>query len=448
VIHIPKNYDFTEDNIVEDNNISEKINISEDNNISENNINENKIVEGNNIEENSSTETLLTEDEKINMKYCQKKTCNFMFPYVQLEQETRSNIHTRTYIQLARSLNRTMVLVNVGNSRLNACNPHPFNFYYDIEALQKQYPDVQFISQDKFLKWTKERKIRPIAQHSLMIQDEIDNITMGVNEGIKLKMKKMKKLCIDQFNLNIINYIEIHTGFKEFTTKSLEKMSQLAIKTLKKSPMAKKYEVIMILNLSKRDMFFLSSEKLIPYSPYIIKESKKITKKLTPYVAIHWRVERAEPKMVPKCAKKLIEKVKTIQEQYGIKNFYLATDLPLNGNKAQSGTLHEISEFHKEAIEILGLNNKYSNNLKNSSKYNIKFDTWISLNSFSQIRDNPKYKNEFKGSGIHGILDKLVCINANYFLKTPKGCGRTSSNFARVIIEERKNLKKDNVSNW
>ncbi|CAG8770806.1 21244_t:CDS:2, partial [Gigaspora rosea] len=61
----------------------------------------------------SSFEAPLTEDEKINMKYCQEKTCKFVFPYYHPEQETRANIHTRIYTQLARSLNRTIVLSNV-----------------------------------------------------------------------------------------------------------------------------------------------------------------------------------------------------------------------------------------------------------------------------------------------------------------------------------------------
>ncbi|KAF0425084.1 proteophosphoglycan 5 [Gigaspora margarita] len=80
---------------------------------------------------NSSLEDPLTEDEKINMKYCQEKTCKFVFPYYHPEQETRANIHTRIYTQLARSLNRTIVLTNVGNSRVQACFPYPFDFYYD-----------------------------------------------------------------------------------------------------------------------------------------------------------------------------------------------------------------------------------------------------------------------------------------------------------------------------
>ncbi|RIB06642.1 hypothetical protein C2G38_2147949 [Gigaspora rosea] len=381
----------------------------------------------------SSFEAPLTEDEKINMKYCQEKTCKFVFPYYHPEQETRANIHTRIYTQLARSLNRTIVLSNVGNSRVQACFPYPFYFYYDIKAFQKQYPDIRFITQEKFFKWTKERKIKPIAQHSQMIQDGRHNPlkfrkekVMGVYEKVEMRRERKKKFCLDKFdlNLNITDYKEFHTGIKikEFNRKA---MLNLVTNTLK-TPLITESEVIMILNTSPKEMFPIIN-KVIPYSPHIIKQSKSIIKKLNPYIAIHWRMEQGNPRLMPQCAKRLVKEVKKIQKKYGIKNDYFATDFPLNSNKAQSKTFHKISKFHKESIEIIE---------------HIKLDTWISLNGFSQIRNNSKYEKEFKGSGIHGILDKLVCINAKYFLKGPKGCARTSSTFTRIIVDERKKLKK------
>ncbi|CAG8529760.1 24038_t:CDS:1, partial [Racocetra persica] len=381
---------------------------------------------------NSSLETPLTEDEKINIKYCQEKTCKFLFPYYHREQETRANIHARLYTQLARSLNRTLVLSNVGNSKILACALHPFDFYYDLKAFQKQYPDIRFITQNEFFKWTKERKIRPIAQHSRMIHDNRKNDdlvvhkqkTTGVIEGGKLGRKQAKSFCLDRFNLNITNYKEFHTGIRKFDREAMLKFVTNTLNSLE-------HEAIMVLNTSPRELF-PNISKVIPYSPSIIKESKKIIKKLNPYIAVHWRMEVGVPELMPKCANKLVETLKKVQKKYGITNVYLATDYPLNGNP-QSQTFHNISYFHKEAIEILGLN-------VNSSKH-IKFDTWMSMDAFSQIRDDPKYKSEFKSAGIQGILDKLVCMQAKYFLKGPKGCARTSSTFTRTIVAERNKFK-------
>ncbi|CAG8694541.1 8918_t:CDS:1, partial [Cetraspora pellucida] len=381
----------------------------------------------------------LTEDEKINIKYCQEKTCKFLFPYSQVEQETRANIHIRLYTQLARSLNRILVLSNVGNSKIRACSLYPFDFYYDLKAFQEDYPGIRFVTQNEFFQWTKERKIQPIAQHSQMIQDGLNkpfssgqSMTMRVNESSKFGSKRKKSVCIDKFNINITNYKQFHTGISKLDR---EAMLKLVTNTLKIPSITGEYEAIMILDTSPAEIF-PNITKVIPYSPYIIEESKKIVNKLMPYIAVHWRMERGQSELMPKCANKLVKTLKNVQNQYGIKNVYLATDFPLNGGNPQSLTFHNISSFHKKAIEILGLDGRFIN-----SSDHIKFDTWISMDAFSQIKNDPKYETEFKGAGIHGILDKIVCINAKYFLRSPKGCGRKSSTFTKAISIERQKLK-------
>src|SRR6266480_1784273 len=86
----------------------------------------------NNINDKTDLEKTIEHDEKINLKYCGEKLCNFIFSYFVPEQETRANVHLRSLTYLARSLNRIMVLPNVGNSRMNCCAPFSFEFYYDL----------------------------------------------------------------------------------------------------------------------------------------------------------------------------------------------------------------------------------------------------------------------------------------------------------------------------
>ncbi|CAG8567840.1 7976_t:CDS:2 [Gigaspora margarita] len=392
---------------------------------------------------NSSLEAPLTEDEKINMKYCHEKICKFVFPYFHPEQESRANIHARLYTQLAKPINRTIVISNVGSSRVQACSKYPFDFYYDMKTFKNFYPGARFITQEKFLKWIQERKIKPTAQHFWMIQDgRKDTLSYrekkvkGLYKGVEMGRREKNRYCLDKFDLNITDYKEFHTGIKELNEFDRKVMFNLVINSLKSPPIAES-DVIMILNRSPREVF-PTIDKVIPYSPRIIKQSKSIINKLKPYIAIHWRMERGDPELMPQCAKRLVQTVKKIKKRYGIKNVYFASDFPLNGGKAQSQTFHQISKSHKEAIKILK---------------QIKFDTWISLGGFSQIRNDPRYETEFKGSGIHGILDKLVCINAKYFLKGPEGCARTSSTFTSIIVEEREKLKDEYdlinvVSKW
>ncbi|RHZ72471.1 hypothetical protein Glove_242g113 [Diversispora epigaea] len=415
----------------------------------------------------------LTEDEKINIKYCGEKTCKFMFTYFQPEQETRANIHLRIYTHLARSLNRIMVLPNVGHSRIRACSPFRFDFYYDIEKLKNQYPDIKFITQPEFLEWTKQRKTKPNAQHAWMIQDgRNDSLSvrehrnMAVEQGIKFGSIRKRKVCLDQFDLNITDYKEFHTGIPK-PSDFHEKMLKFLTKVLSETT---NYEVIMILNRSPREMLPLI-HKQIPYSPYIYQQSREVIDKLRPYIAIHWRMEQATPENMPRCAKHLLKTLLRVKKSHGIKNVYLATDYPLLGGKAQSETFYVISKFHTKAMDILGVpitDGKSSNNTDGvDNKINTNIDaegledlvedeikenlinddetisnTWVSLKRFQEYRNNSEYEEEFKGSGIHGILDKLLCINADYFLSGPKGCARVVSSFTRLIRHERQELYK------
>ncbi|CAG8779323.1 20943_t:CDS:1, partial [Racocetra persica] len=222
-----------------------------------------------------------------------------------------------------------------------------------------------------------------------------------------------------------------------------EEMLKLVINSLK-TPQMMDYEVIMILNKSPR-VIFPEVNNVIPYAPHIINQSKDIRRTLKKYIAIHWRMEEGDPDLMPKCAERLIKKVKAVKKKHKIKNVYLATDFPINGGEAQSRTFHKISDSHKKAIEILGLNldssAKNNSNLRQDRQDQIIFNTWVSMNGFSLIRNDSKYESEFNGAGIHGILDKLVCIDANYFLSGPIGCARLDSSFTRAIRAKRKLLR-------
>ena len=95
--------------------------------------------------------------EKLNQKYCGQSTCKFLFVYTHGEQETKANLHFRSFSQLAASLNRIMVLTHVGQSSISACNEFPFYFYYNRNLLQKEFPNVKFMPENQFLSWLIER---------------------------------------------------------------------------------------------------------------------------------------------------------------------------------------------------------------------------------------------------------------------------------------------------
>jgi hypothetical protein len=367
-------------------------------------------------------------DEKVNLKYCGEKTCKFMFTYFVPEQETRANLHLRSLTYLARSLNRIMVLPNVGNSRINCCAPFSFEFYYDLEKMREMFPDVKFMTQQTFKEWTKELLIKPDTLHAWFIEDgRKDSYTVRDHERMAVEPSEhygvniLHRLCIDQFDLKISDYIEFHTGKKYFKKDFKNIMADFFTENLKdrKSP------VILIRNRSRKQMFPLIEEP-IPYAPHIVKQAFELKNKLEPYYCVHWRMEQGIPEEMPKCAEKLIETINSLKEKEGINNVYLATDYPISGGTSASETFFGVNTYHQTAIQMLN--------------HTVNFNTWVSLNAFEKFRNDKRYASEFSGSGIHGILDKLTCMQADYFLSGPKGCCRILSTYTRLIGEARKAL--------
>jgi len=159
------------------------------------------------------------------------------------------------------------------------------------------------------------------------------------------------------------------------------------------------------------------------YADHIINAANSVSKKLKPYIAGHWRMETGKSTIMPICAKNLIRWFKNKQRKTGIKNLYLATDYPLLGKKSQSTTWHSITNFHTIAIQSL-----------NSS---LNLNTWVSMHPFDNLKNDKRLEGELKGAGIQGILDKLVLIQADYFVSCPKMCGRVLSKFTRKVREAR-----------
>ena len=80
----------------------------------------------------------------VDAQFCNEAPrCQFLLPLWIGEQESRSRIHVVQILQLAMALNRTLILPNVGKSRLGACARWDFEVYYDVGSLvgksQQQY---------------------------------------------------------------------------------------------------------------------------------------------------------------------------------------------------------------------------------------------------------------------------------------------------------------------
>nr|CAG8510763.1 3938_t:CDS:2 [Entrophospora candida] len=393
------------------------------------------------------------------------------------KQESKANIHLRSHVKLAESLDRILVIPNVGSSRFTASSPFPPTLYYDFNLLKKMFPNAKLVPQEEYEQWIENqpnhKKI--IAEHiTLSETKDVNDIifTKGYykepeqqqdqqiglyksftilkdSSNYRKQMNSINKNenILYKFKINIIELKEVwmlmvrkRDEFSEFMIKSLESDSQ-----------------ILLINVRLKRPIFSNLNKPIPYAEHIRNEALKIANQLeSSYIAIHWRMEGELPENMPNCAIELVKAIQKIREDTGIKNVYLATDFPITCEKngsisinagnidkhTQSITFHDITFDHIKAMKILI-----------SAIKDIK--TWKSLNAFGYLNYIGKEEqnngdllvNELQGSDVQGILDKLVCINSNYFLSGPEGCCKVLSSYTRQIANSREQLLSEGNKN-
>ncbi|CAG8822829.1 19831_t:CDS:1, partial [Gigaspora rosea] len=191
----------------------------------------------------------------------------------------------------------------------------------------------------------------------------------------------VKEYRIDKFDLNLNNSVT----FKQVgigITAGPRKTKKNELRKFLSAELKSNAEVMLITQETIRHPIY---ERLtpMPYANHITKAALNITKKLKPYIAIHWRMETGKIGLMPRCAKSLVTYLKKLSLKTGIKNIYLATDYPFfkqNGKlKTQSSTFTKIHKEHHIAMKIL--------------KSSFKINTWVSTHGLDYLQSYP-IKNE------------------------------------------------------
>ncbi|CAI2183989.1 14573_t:CDS:2 [Funneliformis geosporum] len=362
------------------------------------------------INDNAEAEDVkIAHDIEINKKYCGSAECKFLFAHYITEQESQANSHFYSFIQLAEMLNRTIVLVNVQNSRLGSCQNLPFSFYYNVEAIKALFPRVNFITQQDFLNWTKQLYRKPDTIFRYIEQDGIPNTSRTITIDLDVLLKDE---CLEQFDLNFKKDDSIvkmlYIGLRSYWT---TQMSNLVIIDYLTKHLDLNEPVILIRHELRYPLFPSKGPIIpLPYANHLMEAANKVKERLSKFIGIHWRMESAKPEMMPACAKGLIKYIEKMKTTSNIKNVFFATDYPLT-------------------------------NLRSAFTLN----TWVSMRSLDYLYEEfPEYRKEidqeFDESGVQGILDKLVLIGGDYFVSGPRQCARILSNFTKRISEERHRL--------
>jgi hypothetical protein len=192
------------------------------------------------------------------------------------------------------------------------------------------------------------------------------------------------------------------------------------------------------------------SEVLEPltYSSTWVNMAKGIADSLTPFVAIHWRMERLETlENLVLCAKNLVAQIQKLVADNGMTQYpplFLLTDYPhlLNAStrtpESMSFKLSELQSAHHEAINYLLENLNITLTTIERPNQPIPYaelpeENWniVPVPANSQPAD----------TSVLGIVDKLVAMRAQWFWAGQPGVCAKASSFTLRIMEERKKQK-------
>ena len=375
-----------------------------------------------------------------------QSACRFLLPYRIAEQESKARLHLSQLAYLAQALNRTLVLPNVGKSRMGICFGWDFSMYYDLSGLIEN--GIRFARLETLKAWTDLRASRRISTTGqlLILAEKTGPITeLDPRFPVDFEVQSIKMDDIDtgcfrsRFqNLNMTDYgavsLSVINPRKTLTAESGQKLVN-AVENVTKAPklivtnIDKAVPVldgpdILVLNWDLRHSIFSIIPFDLRYSPQLIDLASELSPP-GPYLAVHWRVETILPENLPQCAYALIDTLINILHDPSlagdIKFIWIASDMPftpLPNTVARSGTLKELTALHQEAAEIMRAAFETGGVLSN---WRLQTLEKVIETRFPSDRHHEEWLDDI---GVRGILDKIIASQASLFVSGTTRCSR------------------------
>ncbi|KAI8067214.1 hypothetical protein BDF21DRAFT_496145 [Thamnidium elegans] len=399
-----------------------------------------------------------TEIDRIDYKYC-AGPCRFLSLYRIPEQETRAQLHVRHFAYTAGLLNRTLILPNVGNSRIGSCLAHDFEYYYDIQWAKDNSDSFQYITMSNFLAWLKERK-----QYGVPAMDQMMSL-YDVHHDPHPEPTDKYANCFQDYTVpkSIFNrVIAWDTKSGHFHKTGESEVIKFVRGDAIEGTSSFEYddtEVIHV-DIKRGDPFSLNTEakRRINYNSELVKLADQTASDLGPYVAVHWRMETVgKTEKLIDCAKGLVA---TLQHDVRYQNLsvFLLTDYPHSFSLQQqqlaiddkataeeldqwlhstSDTFHQVyfNTYHHRAIQLLYRNHAFTLFETKVGQLKEKIENWNVLPIPEQLHASVDEVGLID-SGWLGILDKLTAIRSSYFISgQPLECARRSTFTAQIRAE-------------
>ena len=391
----------------------------------------------------------------------------FLLPLKISQEGMDAHVHVAQLLELARALNRTLVLPNVGKNKVGACNRWRFGVYYDEQALLSKLDGGSsscVIQQDRFRAWVDSLGSSPSLQlvsvdwtypkgfpHSSSDRQSDDGLDLYIYRNSETATtfhsfagclnKKFPQLDLTgsfaSLSFVVADRWKQDRSGEDIFRALLERLSRPTLDCSQSDPLQASSEhstdcgfgdgqpspdVLMVSWNMPFSTFHPYSTNVIQYSPQLRALAVRLARRMGSYIAVTWDVETSESDAVLGCVEALKSTLRYVLNSHGqleIRNIWLAGNLSpsvlLNSSESLcTSTLAEES-FFTSAVKLTGVHRELERMVREGEE----------IDDVANTGDEIARKQEvLKDAGVLGILDKLVSMKSTAFVTASEGCGK------------------------
>ncbi|KAI0720412.1 hypothetical protein C8Q72DRAFT_955841 [Fomitopsis betulina] len=436
---------------------------------------------------NSTMPTASTEG-AIDAQFCATMPCRLLVLLTIADRESKMQEQLLQVLTLAKVLNRTVVLPNVGKGRVGTCQRLDFDRYFDIASAVRASGGRAMLMDD-FRTWVDARPRTP-TMHSIIVDERsTPNGSASIEHSSVMQERARKNTrCFGSrfraLNLDDASATTIHLAQPSVSQENLDETALLAGILAGGEPMSvnsqtglpsethHEYSAVEAeqaapserRNVSDADILFLHwdvhrqvfqtpQDESIDYSPRLWTLADKVTRDIRPYLAVHWHVDKVPAVVLPACADALIDMLDILLHDHlvaqDIHTVYFSSDYPLLEHPAVNAdgppkVDKRMSHSHRQAGRILQAAFEAGGELEH---WMLEAREGLLSKAHSGLSDAID-EDQLPGDdiGVQEMLSKAISMKAALFVSSSKGCGRMSPT-AKQVTNFRANVKGRDAKN-
>ncbi|KAF8055545.1 hypothetical protein FPV67DRAFT_1540621 [Lyophyllum atratum] len=399
----------------------------------------------------------------------------FLFPIRIPGHQTDARNHLLQLVQLAKSLNRTLILPRVGKGSIGACYHWEFEKYYDLRSLQDI--DVSFMKTRDLMNWAKRfehgvtaQMVSILTQEQGMPNPEKDVLIRRSDEFYDMHDLNLPS-CFEAkypfLDLNdfphlriyvaphtttfsgdhLVDALSVHLNMKDVT--SFQDLDQPphdpALSASQTTP------DVLIINWSLQFPVFPppTPQLTLRYSGHLTTLAHQLAP-TTPYLAIYWRMAGLPPDTLSQCADAIVDTVSRLlldpSVSVGIETVWFASDYahPFAVHKTPRTPFFARRSLYDRANEQAVFSPLLA---KRTEAMEILNDAFAARGALAQWRltflakelENVQDGTDgelLRDAGVRSILDELVSSRAALFVSGVRACGVASQQIIDTRREE------------